>query len=148
MTKRRRSVRILFVRGHSSSGRAPPCQGGGSEFEPRCPLQSETGHLTLGVLFFSTEKRTRCLRPRREAPFQSEVRQGSCEWPQAICGMPGSEFKPAQKFPSPLRFRLRRKLRYVIGISSLSTATRSAGLTAERERGTRGTPPENPTRCA
>ncbi len=24
--------------GHSSSGRAPPCQGGGSEFEPRCPL--------------------------------------------------------------------------------------------------------------
>ena len=27
--------------GHSSSGRAPPCQGGGSEFEPRCPLQSD-----------------------------------------------------------------------------------------------------------
>ena len=27
------------IRGHSSSGRAPPCQGGGSEFEPRCPLQ-------------------------------------------------------------------------------------------------------------
>ena len=26
--------------GHSSSGRAPPCQGGGSEFEPRCPLQT------------------------------------------------------------------------------------------------------------
>ena len=25
--------------GHSSSGRAPPCQGGGSEFEPRNPLQ-------------------------------------------------------------------------------------------------------------
>ena len=25
--------------GCSSSGRAPPCQGGGSEFEPRCPLQ-------------------------------------------------------------------------------------------------------------
>ena len=24
--------------GHSSSGRAPPCQGGGSEFEPRNPL--------------------------------------------------------------------------------------------------------------
>ena len=24
--------------GHSSSGRAPPCQGGGSEFEPRRPL--------------------------------------------------------------------------------------------------------------
>ena len=26
-------------RGFSSSGRAPPCQGGGSEFEPRKPLQ-------------------------------------------------------------------------------------------------------------
>ena len=26
-------------RGCSSSGRAPPCQGGGSEFEPRHPLQ-------------------------------------------------------------------------------------------------------------
>ena len=25
--------------GFSSSGRAPPCQGGGSEFEPRRPLQ-------------------------------------------------------------------------------------------------------------
>ena len=26
--------------GLSSSGRAPPCQGGGSEFEPRSPLQN------------------------------------------------------------------------------------------------------------
>ena len=30
--------------GLSSSGRAPPCQGGGSEFEPRSPLQSKSGH--------------------------------------------------------------------------------------------------------
>ena len=30
--------------GCSSSGRAPPCQGGGSEFEPRSPLQSKSGH--------------------------------------------------------------------------------------------------------
>ena len=29
------------VCGRSSSGRAPPCQGGGSEFEPRRPLQHE-----------------------------------------------------------------------------------------------------------
>ena len=28
--------------GHSSSGRAPPCQGGGSEFEPRRPLQTNS----------------------------------------------------------------------------------------------------------
>ena len=30
---------IHFICGCSSSGRAPPCQGGGSEFEPRHPLQ-------------------------------------------------------------------------------------------------------------
>ena len=34
--------RDLFFRicGRSSSGRAPPCQGGGSEFEPRRPLHN------------------------------------------------------------------------------------------------------------
>src|SRR5699024_10888284 len=31
------------VCGRSSSGRAPPCQGGGSEFEPRRPLQKRAG---------------------------------------------------------------------------------------------------------
>ncbi len=29
---------IILICGFSSSGRAPPCQGGGSEFEPRNPL--------------------------------------------------------------------------------------------------------------
>ena len=33
--------KALSVCGRSSSGRAPPCQGGGSEFEPRRPLQHE-----------------------------------------------------------------------------------------------------------
>ena len=33
--------KTLSVCGRSSSGRAPPCQGGGSEFEPRRPLQHE-----------------------------------------------------------------------------------------------------------
>ena len=33
--------KTLSVWGRSSSGRAPPCQGGGSEFEPRRPLQHE-----------------------------------------------------------------------------------------------------------
>ena len=31
----------LWKCGFSSSGRAPPCQGGGSEFEPRKPLQNK-----------------------------------------------------------------------------------------------------------
>ncbi len=34
-----RSERTDNKCGCSSSGRAPPCQGGGSEFEPRHPLQ-------------------------------------------------------------------------------------------------------------
>ncbi len=37
--------------GCSSSGRAPPCQGGGSEFEPRHPLQQVRCALTLWVRF-------------------------------------------------------------------------------------------------
>ena len=34
----KRVTAIRFGCGFSSSGRAPPCQGGGSEFEPRNPL--------------------------------------------------------------------------------------------------------------
>ena len=33
------SLSLIPFCGRSSSGRAPPCQGGGSEFEPRRPLQ-------------------------------------------------------------------------------------------------------------
>ena len=36
--------------GCSSSGRAPPCQGGGSEFEPRHPLQ-KVRNVTMRSLF-------------------------------------------------------------------------------------------------
>ena len=48
----------------SSSGRAPPCQGGGSEFEPRHLLQKkkETGHMSCLFLFLdsvtTTKRRT------------------------------------------------------------------------------------------
>ena len=50
LTSERRLRIILFVACRcSSSGRAPPCQGGGSEFEPRCPLQKETPTLETGV---------------------------------------------------------------------------------------------------
>ena len=40
-----------MFRGRSSSGRAPPCQGGGSEFEPRRPLQKITPRHRRGVIF-------------------------------------------------------------------------------------------------
>ena len=45
--------------GCSSSGRAPPCQGGGSEFEPRHPLQNLPPNATCvrGFCCFPTEKR-------------------------------------------------------------------------------------------
>ena len=34
----------VAICGCSSSGRAPPCQGGGSEFEPRHPLHKNKDH--------------------------------------------------------------------------------------------------------
>ena len=46
-----------FLCGRSSSGRAPPCQGGGSEFEPRRPLHLATApqkqSLLRGCFVFS-----------------------------------------------------------------------------------------------
>ena len=38
--------------GRSSSGRAPPCQGGGSEFEPRQPLQKTKHRLSVDAFCF------------------------------------------------------------------------------------------------
>ena len=38
--------------GCSSSGRAPPCQGGGSEFEPRQPLQKIKHRLSVDAFSF------------------------------------------------------------------------------------------------
>ena len=39
--------------GCSSSGRAPPCQGGGSEFEPRHPLQNGNIRNAAAFLIFN-----------------------------------------------------------------------------------------------
>ena len=36
--------------GFSSSGRAPPCQGGGSEFDPRNPLLVKNFHFESSFL--------------------------------------------------------------------------------------------------
>ena len=44
---RHRLFAVRRMRGHSSFGRAPPCQGGGSEFESRCPLQRRSTPLPL-----------------------------------------------------------------------------------------------------
>ncbi len=49
------TVRCSTLCGHGSAGRAPPCQGGGRGFEPRCPLHrlQEPAHRSpMGRLFF------------------------------------------------------------------------------------------------
>ena len=44
---------LSCVCGRSSSGRARPCQGRGSEFEPRRPLQKETPSVRMVFSFWS-----------------------------------------------------------------------------------------------
>ena len=40
----------IYICGHGSVGRAPPCQGGGRGFEPRCPLQFIRSPFSGGLL--------------------------------------------------------------------------------------------------
>ena len=40
----------IYICGHGSVGRAPPCQGGGRGFEPRCPLQLIRSPFSGGLL--------------------------------------------------------------------------------------------------
>ena len=47
---------IPSLRGRSSSGRAPPCQGGGSGFEPRRPLQRCRASIWMPYFFVPTEE--------------------------------------------------------------------------------------------
>ncbi len=49
------SQRENLIRGRSSSGRAPPCQGGGSEFEPRRPLHVGTSCARSDFLFHKNQ---------------------------------------------------------------------------------------------
>ena len=69
------------VCGRSSSGRARPCQGRGSEFEPRRPLQKETPSERMVFLFGIWQRAglNSLPRPARSA-LNQEVRQGSREW--------------------------------------------------------------------
>ena len=51
--------------GCSSSGRAPPCQGGGSEFEPRHPLQENQERVAflISIWYCSQVVRPRSAKP-------------------------------------------------------------------------------------
>ena len=72
---------LSCVCGRSSSGRARPCQGRGSEFEPRRPLQKETPSERMVFLFGIWQRAglNSLPRPARSA-LNQEVRQGSREW--------------------------------------------------------------------
>ena len=63
-----------IICGCSSSGRAPPCQGGGSEFEPRNPLHFFSAMYVVSagadIWLLLAEKK----RPRR---YSQVVRQGT-----------------------------------------------------------------------
>ena len=48
---------VSCVCGRSSSGRARPCQGRGSEFEPRRPLQKETPSVRMVFSFWNVAGR-------------------------------------------------------------------------------------------
>ena len=80
--------------GRSSSGRAPPCQGGGSEFEPRRPLQYEAivdAEMQKRWLFcfmwqrsgmpaaprFHRERRCNCLFPSMTPPVKMRLERSA-----------------------------------------------------------------------
>ncbi len=66
-----------MFRGRSSSGRAPPCQGGGSEFEPRRPLQKR-GHNVSCDLFFGFQQEIKMLGRSEFALRQGFAAQNAC----------------------------------------------------------------------
>ena|GEM_PF-5869572 len=68
-----------IVCGFSSSGRAPPCQGGGSEFESRNPLQQKAqGISPCAFLFVVSLRKTRTGQSDRVATVQGTVAMPAC----------------------------------------------------------------------
>ena len=63
--------------GCSSSGRAPPCQGGGSGFEPRHPLQEKD--IDFGVFYFYIYISYIYMRRARKGRFAVGEFKQSCE---------------------------------------------------------------------
>ena len=68
-----------IVCGFSSSGRAPPCQGGGSEFESRNPLQQKAqGISPCAFLFVVSLRKTRTGQSARVATVRGTVAVPAC----------------------------------------------------------------------
>ena len=62
--------------GFSSSGRAPPCQGGGSEFEPRRPLHKKEKRVLSKALFSNIRRHSQVVRQRTANPRLPQFKSG------------------------------------------------------------------------
>ena len=102
--------------GFSSFGRAPPCQGGGSEFEPRNPLQRI--HPILGGFFKSSFH----FKNTASCGFSSFGRAPPCQGG-------GSEFEPR----NPLQVLFEAVVFLKCGFSSSGRAPPSQGGCGEFE---------------
>ena len=72
--------------GFSSSGRAPPCQGGGSEFEPRNPLQHKGRLRTIKRPIF-IRHHSQAVRQRSAKPlFPGSIPGGASKNPVHVSG--------------------------------------------------------------
>ena len=62
----------VAICGCSSSGRAPPCQGGGSEFEPRHPLHKKKKQMLTHLLFLFIPQVTMARRYKSDLPVAGQ----------------------------------------------------------------------------
>ncbi len=85
---------LSCVCGRSSSGRARPCQGRGSEFEPRRPLQKETPSVRMVFSFWNVAGRMELAASTGAKRVKSRGEGRAPANGSAIRGMPGSEFEP------------------------------------------------------
>ena len=104
MTKRRTSVKISLVLAgiaHLVERHLAKVEVASSSLVARSKRKRHAAKRVFSFWNDSKFRRTRYLHPRAKRALKLEVRQGSCKWPKAICGMPGSEFEPR----CPLRLR-------------------------------------------
>ena len=81
---------LSCVCGRSSSGRARPCQGRGSEFEPRRPLQEETPSVRMVFSFWNVAGRPELAASTCAKRVKSRGKGRVPANGSAIRGMPGA----------------------------------------------------------
>ena len=83
-----------IICGCSSSGRAPPCQGGGSGFEPRHPLQEKD--IDFGVFYFYIYISYIYMRRARKGRFAVGEFKQSCELFERLWACRQAGAKPSE----------------------------------------------------